>query len=125
MEKIQVRDELKKEYIALVQTAQQMEQSLGQSEYRLYKLKKQREQIDIDLKTWWDNVAVEYNFDKSKDYYVDSEGAINQVEKPEAPAPAAEVKETKEPVDLDAIPTQPTEEAPKDDKAGGSAADLT
>ena len=124
MEKINVKEEFKSAYLGLIRTAQQMEQSIGASEYRLYKLKGQREQIDVDLKTWWDNVAEEYKLDKALDYYVDNDGAINQVEKPAAPA-APEA-----PVDPDVVAPEIKEEAPTpaepvDNKEGGSAADLT
>jgi len=118
MEQIQIKDEQKKLYTDLVLTAQQIEQSIGSSDYRVYKLKKQREEIDVNLKTWWNGIAAEYKLDGGKDYYVDKDGAINQVDRPQQPgqpaAPAA--PKVKVPVDLDAIPTQP--EAPTDDKAG-------
>jgi len=120
MEKIQVKDELKQKYLGLVQGAQQMEQSIGSAEYRVYKMKEQRSQIDVELKTWWEGAAAEYKLDKGLDYYVDNEGNINQVEKPVAPeapkAPATpEVPQEApaSPVDKDAV------------NEGGTAADLT
>jgi len=78
MEQIQIREELKKEYTGLVSTAQQMEQTIGSTDYRIYKLKKQREEVDVALKAWWDGVAKEYTLDGSKDYYVDKVGEISQ-----------------------------------------------
>lgn len=122
MEKIQVKDELKEKYVALVRGAQSMEQSIGAAEYRIYKMKGQREQVDVDLKSWWDDVALEYKLDKGLDYYVDNDGAVNQVERPAAPA-APEA-----PVDPDVVAPEVKEEAPVEapaDTAGGTAADLT
>ena len=129
MEKIQVNDALKEQYIGLVRGAQQMEQSIGAAEYRLYKMKKQREQVDVDLKTWWDSVAEEYKLDKAQDYYVDNDGNINQVERPEQPAPVAPVDPDAKPDVAEAVvqpeaPVEPPVEAP-DNKEGGTAADLT
>ena len=115
MEKIQVNDELKGEYLGLVKGAQTMESAIGSAQYRLYKLCDQRGLIDGDLKAWWEKVTEEYKLDKTKDFYVDGDGAINIVERPEqqaAPAaPAAEAPVTPEtpaeepaetPVDVDA-----------------------
>ena len=135
MEKIQVKDELKQKYLGLVQGAQQMEQSIGSAEYRVYKMKEQRSQIDVELKTWWEGAAAEYKLDKGLDYYVDNEGNINQVEKPAAPAapqaPAAPVEtatneEAQAMVDSGeaTIPEEATVVDP-DIKEGGTAADLT
>ncbi len=106
MEKIQPKEELKQEYLNLVRGAQQMEQSIGAADYRLYKMKEQRSQIDVELKGWWDKVAEEHKLDKGLDYYVDNDGAINQVERPAAPeAPAASV-------DPDAVAPEVAPEAP-------------
>ena len=146
MEKIQVKDELKQKYLGLVQGAQQMEQALGAAEYRVYKMKGQRSQIDVELKTWWDDVATEYKLDKGLDYYVDNEGNVNQTERPAPPVAPPEAPVA--PVDPDAAPveTATNEEAqamvdsgeatipeeavlpasaPEDNKEGGTAADLT
>ena len=98
MEKIQVNDELKGAYLGLVKSAQAMEAGIGAAQYRLYKLCEQRSNLDGDLKTWWENVAEVYSLDKTRDFYVDGDGAINVVDRPEAPvAPAA-------PVDPDVVP---------------------
>ena len=127
METIAVKDDLKELYINLVRSAQQMEQQIGAADYRLYKLKKQREQVDIDLKTWWDTVAEEYKLDKTQDYYVDNDGNINQVERPAQPAQPAEPVEPV--VDKDSAPAEepkPAEpEAPSaDPTVGGTVEDL-
>ena len=124
MEKIEVRDELKNAYLNLVRSAQQMEGSIGAAEYRIFKMKNQRQQIDVDLKSWWDSVADEYKLDKTKDFYVDNDGAINQVERPPEAGDKPEQPIVEEIKDPDVGSPQP-EEAPKDDKAGGTAADLT
>ena len=111
MEKIQVKEELKQEYLGLVRGAQTMEQSLGAAEYRVYKMKQQREQVDVDLKTWWDKVAEEHKLDKAQDYYVDNAGDINLVE-----------KQPKESADTP-VPTAPAVDP--DNKEGGTSEDLT
>lgn len=121
MEKIQVKEELKQEYVGLVRAAQSMEQSIGASEYRLYKMKGQREQVDIDLKSWWDKVAEEYKLDKAQDYYVDNEGSINKVEKPAAPtaAPVAPV------VDPDVVAPTVVDPVVEEAKEAETVEDLT
>jgi len=100
MEKIELREDLKGNYLEFIRSAQQLEQSIGSADYRIYKLKLQRAQIDAELKTWWDNIAKEYNLDQSLDYYVDNEGSINVVEKPKAGgAPIEEIKDPAEKVE--------------------------
>ena len=90
MEKIQVNEELKGTYLGLVKSAQTMEAGIGAAQYRLYKLCEQRTALDIDLKAWWEKVTEVYSLDKTNDFYVDGDGAINIVERPGAPAaPAA------------------------------------
>ena len=91
MEKIQVNEELKGTYLGLVKSAQTIETGIGAAQYRLYKLCEQRALVDVDLKTWWENVSKTYSLDKTKDFYVDGDGAINIVERPEAPAAPAPV----------------------------------
>jgi len=107
MEKIVLRDELREDYRKLIQTAQNIENSLGSAYYKMAKMVSVREQVDADLKTWWEKVSEEYKIDKTKDYFVDQEGAINVVERPEtpeAPKPEAPAKEE-----------EPKEEAPKEE----------
>ena len=87
MEKIQVNDELKGQYLGLVKGAQAMESAIGAAQYRLYKLCEQRGSVDGDLKTWWEKVTEEYKLDKTKDFYVDGDGAINLVDRPTPQAP--------------------------------------
>ena len=87
MEKIQVNDELKGQYLGLVKGAQSMESAIGAAQYRLHKLCEQRGMVDGDLKAWWEKVTEEYKLDKTKDFYVDGDGAINIVERPETQTP--------------------------------------
>lgn len=89
MEKIALNDISKKEYQNLIQTAQQIEVALGSAEYKVFKMKRQREQIDGDLKLWWDKVVGEYKLDQSKDYFVDNEGNINVVDRSKIPSQGA------------------------------------
>lgn len=83
MEKIQVGEANRSIYQSLVRAAQQTENSMGNTLYKLSKITRQREQIDVELKSWWDRVADELGLDKTKDFYVDSDGTISMVERPE------------------------------------------
>jgi len=145
MEKIQIKDQLKEDYKKLIGAAQSIESAIGSAYCKLNKMVDVRQQVDTDLKTWWDNVSEEYKIDKTKDYYVDNDGAINVVEKKEdiadAPVeplvdPDADVttvtnEEAQAMVDSGEakIPAEAiVEEVPvedKDNKEGGTSADLT
>jgi len=121
MEKIQVNDELKGAYLSLVKSAQAMEAGIGAAQFRLYKLCEQRGTLDIDLKAWWEKVTEVYSLDKSKDFYVDGDGAINVVDRPEAPAAPApepvganvEPASVVEPVEIVPEPEAPVADAPE------------
>ena len=114
MEKIQVSDQLRDDYKQLIQTAQNVESTIGSAYCKINKMVEVRKQIDIDLKAWWDKISIEYNIDKSKDYFIDQDGMVNLVDKPVAPEAPTVVKDA-----------PPVEEAPEDNKEGGSTADLT
>ena len=138
MEKIQVSDQLKDDYKKLIQAAQNIESAVGSAYIKLNKMIDVRKQVDVDLKTWWDKVAEEYGIDKSKDYFVDHDGAINVVEKPapKAPeaaqaeepkteAPAEEEKPAETPEETPAEDPAPASAPEEDNKEGGTTADLT
>jgi hypothetical protein len=124
MEQINVSKEYQDKYKELIKAAQNVEAGIGGAQFKLYKMNKMREQIDVDLKAWWDKVSEEYKIDKNKDYYVTNEGIINLVERPVAPkAPAAPADPDKKP-EAPAAPEAPKEAAPADNKEGGTAEDL-
>lgn len=87
MEKIQVNEERKNEYLELVRSAQNIESAVGGAYCKLNKMVEARKNVDVELKGWWDKVAEEYNLDKSKDYFVDQDGVINVVERPAQTVP--------------------------------------
>ena len=88
----------KVEYDKLLKAAQDVELNIGAAEYRKNKLVRMREQIDIDVKKWWDEVSVELKFDKDKDYMLGPDGTIKEVPRQQqagqgmVPADVSEVK---------------------------------
>jgi len=142
MENIKLTEASKKEYQDLVATAQNIDFALGGAQYKLYKMNKMREQVDLDLKTWWEKVSDENNIDKSKDYFVTQDGEVSVVDKPAGGTPNVgtptnepntEVKSEDEPkvedkeVSSEQGPASPTEDVDVaiDNKEGGTSADLT
>ena len=128
MDKIQLTEEIKGQYMGLIQAAQQMENALGSATYKLYKLQNQRAEVDKDLKKWWDTTAAALNLDKTKDYFVDNDGMINIVERPQPPQtpPATPTEEVKDPDVVEPKIAEPPIEPPVEDtKVGGTVESLT
>jgi len=100
MEKIQINDQFKEDYKKLIQTAQNIESAIGSAYVKLNKMVEVRRQVDTDLKSWWDAIAREYKIDTKKDYYVDSDIAVNVVERKAPQTPTEDV------VDPDAEPVE-------------------
>ena len=89
MEKIALKEEFKKEYQDFISAAQQSEAIIGSSEYKLFKMKRQREQIDGEIRQLWEKIVVEYSLDKNKDYFIDGDGNINLVDRSKMPQQGA------------------------------------
>ena len=97
-----------KQYSTMLRTAQDLEMSIGSTQYRIYKLSKMREEIDIESKKWWDEILKEYSLDPNKDYMITPDGSIRDI-----------VKEK------DKTFVKPEEVKPEDNKkAGISVSDL-
>ena len=83
----QLNDLRKKQYNDLLHSAQEVESSIGSTNYQLFKLLKMRESVDISVKTWWEEVIKEMALDPNKDYMVDREGTINDISRKQEQAP--------------------------------------
>jgi hypothetical protein len=85
--------ELKKtQYFALLKTAQDVEKNIGSAQYRIFKLSKLREQTDLDLQGFWNEVAKDLNLDTKMDYFIDLDGVVKLVPvKEKSPITAPEV----------------------------------
>lgn len=77
---MKLNEEHQKTYKELIKAAQSIEASLGTAYYKLTKMAGVREQVDKDLKEWWEKITEEYKIDKTKSYYINQEGVINMVE---------------------------------------------
>jgi hypothetical protein len=95
---IKLNEEHQKTYKELIKAAQSIEASLGSAYYKITKMAAVREQVDNDLKNWWEKVTEEYKIDKTKSYYVTQDGEIKVVEDDKARriAAGAEVTEDKD-----------------------------
>ena len=81
----------KAEYDKMLRSAQDLEMSIGSNQYRIYKLTKMREDIDVAVKKWWDELLTELKIDSSKDYMI-SEGSVKEIVKPGSTSTPVEVK---------------------------------
>ena len=85
----------KKEYDAMLKGAQDIEMTIGSTQYRLFKLAKMREDIDTGVKKWWDEMIKELSLDPNRDYYI-KDGIIQDITKekttPVIPAAKEELK---------------------------------
>jgi hypothetical protein len=70
-----------KQYTNLMGNAQQLEMTIGSSQYRLSKLVDMRKELDTTLKTWWDEVIKEMKLDDKRDYMITNDGLIKDVSK--------------------------------------------
>ncbi len=77
----QLADETKAQYDKLFNNAREVESSIGSSQYRLYRLCKMREDLDIHIKKWWDETIEELSIPKDKDYMITQDGMIKEVPK--------------------------------------------
>jgi len=76
-------EDKKKQYDSMLQSAQDLESTIGSNQYRIHKLLAMREEIDRGLKAWWEQVLKELNLDPKKDYMISKDGEIKDVSKPE------------------------------------------
>lgn len=78
-----LQDTRKAEYDAMLKSAQDLELSLGSTQYRLYKLNKVREDLDINVKKWWDEIIKEMQLDPKNDYMITQDGIVKSIDKQE------------------------------------------
>lgn len=83
-------DERKAQYSNMLKTAQDLEMTIGSSQYRIQKLLNMRADLDGGLKKWWDEVLKELALDPKLDYMITQEGSIREVPKQGAPVTAPE-----------------------------------
>jgi hypothetical protein len=76
----------KEQYYAMLKNAQDIEANIGSAQCRIYKLAKLREQIDVDLKSFWEELVKEFNLDTQKDFMIDLDGIIKEVPSKNTPA---------------------------------------
>ena len=74
-------EERKKQYSNMLNGAQDLEANIGSSQIRIYKLLKMRDEIDVVIKKWWEEVIKEMNLDPKCDYMITKDGVIQDVTK--------------------------------------------
>ena len=75
----------KSQYDNVLRAAQDLETTIGSTQYRVHKLLEMRKDLDKAIKEWWDEVIVEMNLDKDNDYTVSRDGIIQSVPKRQQP----------------------------------------
>ena len=92
---VMLPEERKKQYQQALQSAQELETTIGSLNYKLFKFNKMREEIDESLKAWWDVLLKELNLDPKANYLITKDGLVKDVtpKKEEVTTgPAIEVK---------------------------------
>jgi len=74
------------QYQQLVQSAHDLERTLGTLVYKQAKFVKMREEIDDTVKKWWDEVIEDLKLDSKLDYAIDADGTIKSATPAYAPA---------------------------------------
>lgn len=80
-------DDKKSIYESMLKSAQDLESTIGSTQYRVSRLIKMREEVDVTLKKWWDDVLTEMNLDPGCDYMITKEGTIKCLTEGKTPAP--------------------------------------
>lgn len=84
----QLTEERKSQYTGMLRNAQDIEITIGSTEYRKAKLIAMREGIDKNLKEWWDTILKEMALDPAKDYMITQDGCVKEVARPSVAAEA-------------------------------------
>jgi hypothetical protein len=82
---VKLPDILKAQYDTFLQSAQQIETTIGSNQFRIQKLLDMRKEIELSLKKWWDEVLVELKLEKNRDYMITQDGAVKDVTPPKEP----------------------------------------
>ena len=90
----------KSEYESLMNSAQQVEATIGSNYYRIAKLVDMRKDLDATVKKWWDEILIEMRLDKNRDYMITPEGTIKDVTPIKETPPQPETKVGK---DIDSL----------------------
>jgi hypothetical protein len=77
--KWKLTDTRQAEYSAMIKSAQDLESTIGSHTYRGYKLLDMRQNLDLSLRKWWEEVIKEMAIDPAKDYMIDSNGCIKEI----------------------------------------------
>lgn len=87
--------ESKKEtYTSLLKSAQEIEANIGSTQYRVHKFILLREDIDRNLKAWWDETIKELDLDPTNNYMVNKDGIVS-CQNPKSSKPALTVADLK------------------------------
>jgi hypothetical protein len=83
-------DDKKSQYDGMLNGAQDLDRTIGSTQYRVHKLLDMRKELEDAIKKWWDSVIEDLKLDKDKDYMISREGTVKLVPKPGQPAPQPE-----------------------------------
>jgi hypothetical protein len=79
------------QYSQALESAKEVEANLGSLTYKMFQMNRMRADIDKALKDWWEEVLVEMNLDKNKNYMITRDGLIQDVTPKKEMEPAAPV----------------------------------
>jgi hypothetical protein len=85
------------QYNQAMQSAQEAESNIGSLTYKVFQLNRMRREIDMSLKTWWDEVLVEMKLEKDRNYMISRDGVIQEVTPNGKPAASPTVEAPKAP----------------------------
>jgi len=78
----------KAQYDNLLNSAQQLEMTIGSNQFRIAKLIDMRKELEVTLKKWWDETLLELKLEANRDYMISKDGTVQDVTK-QPPTPAA------------------------------------
>jgi hypothetical protein len=90
-------EDRKQQYDQLLKSVQDMEMTIGSAQYRIYKLTKMREELDVAIKSWWDEILKQLNLDPKSDFMITKDGKVQEVareKKSSTPVPPSNVGNT-------------------------------
>ncbi len=77
-------DARKAQYDSMIKTAQDLEATIGSAQVRMHKLISMRDEIDVTLKNWWEEILKELSLPQDRDYMVSRDGQIKDITKPKS-----------------------------------------
>jgi hypothetical protein len=76
---VKLTDAQKADYDNMLKSIQDLEATIGSTQYRMHKLVLMREDVDKGIKLWWEEALKELGLDPKLDYMITKDGSIQDV----------------------------------------------